>query len=272
MRLAGYQPQYFPRLHYFARILDADIFTISDHIQFVKSHAFPAVDGKHIRGKSYQADTPIKVSTGVHYLTVPITHQGLLPINQTHISYSVDWVGNHLRSIALHYARTPYKDVMIGQLEQLLSTHYPTIAELNTATILWALFWILGAGGDAPHKPSLRAVNDLLSRPHPFRLRRIVVKSESGIAPPGEGRDATDWIIETCRVFGADEYYCGGTALGTYLDATRFQKAGIRLVQQYWVCQSYQQRFPHQGFVPNLSILDLLANEGCERACQVLQG
>jgi len=55
-RLAGYQPQYFPRLHYFARLLNADVFEVSDYVQFVKKHAYVDPNGERFRGKSFQAD------------------------------------------------------------------------------------------------------------------------------------------------------------------------------------------------------------------------
>ena len=84
MRYSGIQPQYFPRLHYFARILNADIFVSRDDAQFLRKHKYP--DGK--TDKSYQAHTPIKTPSGIYLLNVPTKHEGFIPIYKTAISYN----------------------------------------------------------------------------------------------------------------------------------------------------------------------------------------
>lgn len=272
MRLSGYQPQYFPRLHYVARILRSDIFTISDYVQFVRAHRYPTADGGHERGKSYQADTPVKSSREVQFLTVPVQHGGLLPMNKTAIAYEKRWQEKHLKGIQMNYGSAKNFAVLFPQLTELLLKRYAHLAQLNIATILWALGWVLGMGQLPLEGVTLASINERLERHEAFPLRQIVLKSETPIAPPGRGRDATDWIIETCRMFGTDEYYCGGTATTAYIDAARFRAAGIRLTQQQWICQPYTQQFPKLGFIPNLSILDLLMNEDPERARAILSG
>lgn len=270
MRLAGYQPQYFPRLHYFARILDADVFEFSDYVQFVKKHTYVAADGTSHRGKSYQADSPIKLSGGVHYLTVPAGQHDNLPINRTAIA-ATDWPRKHLKSIEQGYRTAPRFATLMPSLTTLLQTPYASLADLNIAATLWALTVILGG---APHLEdiSLAAVNERLQQPHPFRLRNIVRISETAIKPAAGQRDATDWIIEMCRAFGADEYIYGGSSATTYMDFDRFEAVGITVVQQAWVCQPYTQQFPQQEFVANVSILDLVLNEDLPRVQQVLLG
>lgn len=272
MRLSAYQPQYFPRLHYFARLLASDIFTISDTFQFVKAHRYPTADGGHQRGKSYQADTPIKASLALQYLTVPIAHGGLLPINQTRVAYHLPWQKKHLKGIAVNYASARNFSVVFPHLTELLQRPYAHVAQLNTTTMLWALGWILTGGQWRPNDSTLSAINQRLAQPHPFRLRTIAQRAAVKVPSRQAGDDATDVIITTCRFFSADEYYGGGTAVAAYLDVARLQRAGIALVEQHWVCQPYRQLFPQQGFIPNLSIIDLLMNEDHERVQHLLQG
>ncbi len=271
MRLAGYQPQYFPRLHYFARILDADIFAISDYLQFVKAHTYPQPDGSNKRGKSYQADTPIKSSQGVQYLTVPVRHQGLQPINETGIAYEKSWSQKHLVSLKVSYSRARTFGRIFPQLEQLLAVTYKNLAQLNATTIFWGLSVILGANIGSVAELTGESMNELLQEPHPFRLRRIVLKSETAIPPPDKNRDANQHIIETCQALGANEYYHGGTAATAYVDHERISKAGIILVKQNWLGQPYTQLFPKAGFIPNLSIIDLLANEDTKKVQHILK-
>ncbi len=272
-RLAGYQPQYFPRLHYFARILDADIFKISDYVQFVRTHLYLRPDGSRERGKSYQAHTPIKLGSGLYFLTIPVVHRGMLPINQTAVSYATPWPREHVTTIKTAYARAKHAAEILPQLSQLISKQYQNLAELNIATILWALARILGRPELPVEALTVKDVNELLvAQPHPFRLRKIVVVSQTDVPRRGEGEDPTNWIIDSCRRLGADEYYHGGTAATAYLNLDRLTGAGIRPIQQQWTCQVYQQLHPRTGFIPNLSIIDLLMNEDRERVWEVLLG
>src|SRR5690349_5274963 len=103
MRYTGYQPQYFPRLHYVARMMHTDVFFIRDDVQFVKNHTYP--DGK--RGKSYQAHSPIKQPTGIYYLSVPIKRNGIFSLANTAVSYDDNWTDIHLKTLRMAYARSP---------------------------------------------------------------------------------------------------------------------------------------------------------------------
>lgn len=274
VRLTGYQPQYFPRLHYFARILDADIFKISDYVQFVRAHIYPRPDGsREKRGWSYQAHSPIKLGSGLYFLTIPIVHRGMLPINQTTVSYAKPWPRAHVTTIKTAYARATHAAEILPQLQQLISKQYQNLAELNIATILWALARILDRPDYPAEELTVERINELLAaQPHPFRLRKIVVISQTDVPPRREGQDSTDWIIESCRRLGADEYYYGGTAAVAYLDHDRLVAAGITPIQQQWTCRPYQQLHPRAGFIPNLSMIDLLMNEDRERVWEVLRG
>ena len=63
---------------------------------------------------------------------------------------------------------------------------------------------------------------------------------------------------------GARAYY-SGRAGGTYLDADAFRRARVEIVVQEFEHPVYEQLFmKEQGFVPNLSALDLLFNRGAE--------
>lgn len=270
MRLSSYQPQYFPRLHYFARALDSDIFTVSDYLQFVKAHSYPTDDGGHKRGKSYQADTPIKLANGVHHLTVPVRHAGLTPINETRISYDTPWPRKHCKNMEAGYARAPHFSSLLPHLTEIWETRQASLAHLNIMTILLALLWILGERAITPRDATLETVNAVLTRPHPFRLQRVVRLSETDILPPGATRDATDWIMEVCQSFGCNEYLFGGTGGTAYMDFKKFRRAGITTVQQEWRATPYPQQYQRAGFIPNLSIVDLLANADPRRVAEVL--
>ncbi len=271
MRLSGYQPHYFPRLHYFARLLDSDIFEFSDYVQFVKKHKFANPDGTSHRGKSYQADTPVKLGSGINYLTVPAAQHETRAINDTMVAAD-GWERKHLKAIFLGYRSAVQYEKLAPQLAMLLDGKYENLADLNIRTTIWALGVISGEIDQTKTIAPLEEVNDWLGQNNIFRLKKIVRISETSVLPSDDVRDATDWIIDMCHALGADEYYFGGTSAAAYMDFSRFKAAGIGLIQQNWICQPYRQQFPRLGFIPNLSIIDLLMNETPQRAQEILKG
>ncbi|RJR13359.1 hypothetical protein C4585_02260 [Candidatus Parcubacteria bacterium] len=258
-RLSSYQPQFFPRLHYFARILNSDIFAIADYVQFVRKHAYCRPDQKRERGPSFQAHTPIKTKDGVLLLDFPTKHGGLQSIHTTRLGYTSEREQlKNLRLITQHYKNAPRYQELIGSLKDFFETEFETVAEMNTASIYWGLAHLF----ELPERNQKPVFEDIQkSLPYtPFRLTQIVLFSESGIEPPHKekGRDANDWLIETCKVFDAKEYHFGGTSADAYMDFKKFDDAGITLIKQEWTCVPYTQS--QVPFLPNLSIIDLLMN------------
>jgi len=258
MRLSGYQPQYFPRLHYFNRALDSDVFEISDYIQYVRKHAYPTSSGKLKRGKSYQSHTPIKLAAGVFDLSIPV-HDQILPINKTQISYSDNWVNKHLASIETGYRKSTNFSKIYPEIEVLLKKKYTNLASLTIYTILWGLLRLLTDENIEIEKLSVASVNMLLPKNKVFRLKKIFIASESPVPPPDKGK-ANDWIIALCKYANADEYFYGGTSGSAYMDLDAFKKANITTALQDWHCQVYSQQYKKVGFIPNLSIIDLVMN------------
>lgn len=270
MRLSGYQPQYFPRLHYLHRALDSDIFEISDYLQFVRKHAYPLPDGSTKRGKSFQAHSPIKLSQGLFHLSVP-THDELAPINQTQIASSEDWARKHLMSIQTGYSRAPYFRNMYSELEAILKKKYQSLSDLSIKTILWGLHHLVSDEPADVEDLSVESVNDLLSKPHPFRLKKVLLASTTPLPPPAKG-GANDWIIAFCHHVGADEYYYGGISHAAYMDPEKFAATGIRTTVQDWRCPPYRQQYMDHGFLPNLSVIDLVMHEDLPSRQRVIQG
>lgn len=265
MRYSGIQPQYFPRLHYLARILNADIFVVRDDVQFVRKHKYP--DGHN--DKSYQANTPIKQSFGINLLTVPTQHEGMLPIHQTKISYEYKWVEDHLKALQTSYSRAKNFDHFYPEIETLLSKKYSSIGELNLATIIWSLLHILGKQNVQSDSLTLETVNKLLREQNYFRLKEIRLASK--IKALDKNLSANEKIAALCREIGADEDYCGKTGFDAYMDQDFFKTNGIKITVQDWHCQPYDQLFTkQQGFLPNLSIIDLLMNTAQPEAARIL--
>lgn len=269
MRLSGYQPHYFPRLHYIQRALSSDIFEISDYLQFVKKHDFPLPDGTYKRGKSYQAHAVIKLQNGSHFLALP-SKDNMLPINKTPIDYSQKWVRNHLSSLETAFSKSPNFKIFFPEISAILSKEYKSVGELTIQTVLWSI--VRSLTDDAlPSSPlQTKDINNLIKKTkHPFRLKTVVLASETPVKPPDE-RGPNAWIIALCRNFKAKEYYTGGTANNAYMNLTDFKKENIKVVVQDWKCKEYRQNYPKLGFLSNLSAVDLIMNESLDKRWNIL--
>jgi WbqC-like protein family len=277
VRVAVYQPQYLPRLHYVNRALDADAFVLLDSAQFTRKlkHHAPA-DGAATDGAtvhpSYQAHTPIRLASGRHLLTVPVRHRGSrTSIAGAQVASSDQWVATHLRSLHSGYAKAPEYPARAPELEELLEGQHDGLAELNLRTLLWALTTLLEL-----HVPvgelTLEAVNAGLAAQDHVRLRRVVVASRMAAERPAGHQQGNAWIVALCSELGATEYLCGGTAAGNYMDKEFFVSRGIEPVLQSWHCGAYPQQFSDRhAFLPNLSIVDLLLNVDAAAARAVVR-
>jgi WbqC-like protein family len=267
MRLSSIQPQYFPRLHYVARMLASDVFVLQDEVQFVRTHRYP--DGS--KGMSYQAHTPLKGLAGLHLLTVSTTSGGFQPIQQMRLCHDQPWARKHVKAIKSFYASSPNRRLLWPEIEMLLGCRFSTVAELDIATTCWALGHVLGERLRIPDDLCVARVNELLAARRTVRLRQIALGSECLAAGVGQPANASERILSLCRMFGADEYMSGDTAVRAYLDTELLRRHGVEVTIQSWTCPSYpQQHNDRAGFIADLSIIDLLMNVRPERVASFL--
>jgi len=215
MRITIHQPQFLPWLGYLDKIDQADLFVALDNVQFKKNE--------------WQNRNRIRTAQGWQWLTVPVLHRFGQHVNDVRINSSVAWQGQHLRSLAIHYARAPYRDQYIGELREVYETGWDRLSELNLAVLRWLL----------------RAF-DITT---PIRLASDWTLRE----------EATDRLVDICRMAGATSYLCGPGA-DAYMDKERFQESGVELDVQAFRHPDYQQCYA--PFVNGMSALDLLLCHG----------
>jgi hypothetical protein len=218
------------------------------------------------RGKSYQAHTPIKLAHGEQLLTIP-TRGELLKITETPVDYSQKWIREHLKSLEVAFAKSKNFKPFFPEIEGLLNSKFKFLGELTIRSVLWG-FWKVLTDEPADNL-SAEAINQRLSS-SPFRLKKIFLASASGLPAPEKG-GANDWILKLCKFAGADEYFYGSTSHDSYMDLEKFKTAGVRLALQNWKGEEYRQQYPKLGFLPNLSILDLVFNEDLNRRQKILK-
>ena len=268
MRVTIYQPQYFPILHYFNRILESDTYVVLESAQYTKvlNHF---VGGKREKHKSYQSHSPIKMAEGEYFLTVPVKNEPFLPINKASLDYDQNWGKKHLRTIQAGYGRSPKFSKIFSDLEKLLSQKYATLAELNLKTTIWGISKVLEFNVPV-EQLTLVEINKSLENNSKVRLDKILLDKETTGSPEGTQK-GDDWILNICKSIGATEHVHGETSKVGYMDIDRYKKLGINPITQDWQCQKYVQQFEDKnGFLANLSILDLLFNTDYTQSYNIL--
>ena len=79
----------------------------------------------------------------------------------------------------------------------------------------------------------------------------------------------TERLVKVCKKLGADTYI-SGIGGKRYLDEKLFEKNEITLKYQNYDPIRYVQH-TSKSFIPNLSIIDLLFNEGTDRSQEILK-
>lgn len=215
MIVAIHQPDYIPYLGFFQKMLRADIFILYDTAQFSRN-------GFHNRNR-------IKTASGVHWLTVPVRRNGLLPIREVEIADVPTWAEKHLKSLEAAYRRAPYYATYGPEISAILSQEWQRLADLNSELIKQAARWLKIE-------------------------RRIVLASD---LPPSTSSDPTEKILCMTAAVGGDTYL-SGPAGRNYLDTSKF--ASIRLQFTDFIARPYPQL--HGSFVENLSVVDAVLNCG----------
>jgi len=215
------QPGYLPWLGFFDQMRRSDIFVYYDDVQF---------DWHGWRNRNR-----IRTPTGPMWLTVPVRHTGLghTRIIDALIDPTTNWARRHLKSIRQYYAKAPFLDRYVPELEDVLDRHWTHIAALDIEVAGLMARWL-----------SLKPC--------------IVRSSELGI--PGA---KSERLLNLCRHFGATRYLSGDAAR-EYLDVDAFARAGVAVEWHDYLHPVYPQL--HEPFVPYLSALDLLLNCGDQSA------
>jgi WbqC-like protein len=222
--LAVLQPGYMPWLGFFDQMRRSDIFVYYDDVQF----------DKH----GWRNRNRVKAPTGPLWLTVPVRHHGKPPILEVEIDERAPWARRHTGTIRQFYARAPFLDRYIDQLEELLVRPWTKLVDLDLAVASRMAEW-LGV--------------------------RTQIERSSCLGIEGE---RSERLVRICERFGATRYLSGNAAQ-TYLDVGLFAGSGIEVVWQDFRHPTYPQQ--HGDFVPYLSAMDLLLNCG-ERSAAILAG
>ncbi len=195
-----------------------------------QADCFVVLDNVQFEQQSWQQRNRIKTSQGPMWLTVPIIRQFPQTIERVRINNQTDWTSKHWRTIEQNYRRAPFWELYSGGLKTIFHQHWEFLENLNLTIMNW--------------------VREKLGISTLFRRARdlLVVGHRTAL------------LVNICKHLGADAYLSPlGSAVYLREDAT-FEAHGIRVEFQHFVHPVYRQLYP--PFVPYLSAIDLLMNEG----------
>jgi hypothetical protein len=207
--------------------------------KIARSDIFVILDDAQFNKNGWQNRNKIKCPTGWCYLTVPVKQRNRQMLAEVEIADAETWRKKHLKSLESYYRKAPHFETYFPRFEAIYAKDWHRLGPLNLEIIYTCL--------------------EALGIRTPIRL-----SSSLGI----QGK-ATERIRDICLSLEADRYLSGAFAAEQYLDAEYLKAAGITPIFQQWRCPEYPQLFPEAGFVPDLSIADLLFNHG-EKSLELL--
>jgi hypothetical protein len=201
--------------------------------KLLRADVFVVLDDVQFSKGDFQNRNRVKGQGGAQWLTVPVAQRLGQKINKVEIAGDA-WRAKHWKTLRSCYARAAHFEEFAGRFEEFYARTWAKLSELIVEAIR------------------------MLARA--FGVEKEFVFS-STLGAVGQ---KSELVLNICKAVGATRYY-SGRAGGAYLDAEAFGRAGVEIVVQEFEHPVYEQLFmKEQGFVPNLSALDLLFNRGAE--------
>ena len=207
--------------------------------KMMNSELFVFLDDAQFRKKGWQNRNRIRTKNGTALLSIPVHAHSYPNINEITIDNNKNWSKRHKKSILYNYARAPYFEEFKDFIESVFEKKFEYLIDLNTEIIKFIM-------------------NELEIKP------KIVFSSELKISKKGSDR-----VLDICKTVGADSYITGTVWAQSHLRIEEFKKSNIHVEFQKFRHPIYRQF--HGKFVPEMSIIDLLFNEGRDGAKEILQ-
>lgn len=202
---------------------------------------FVVLDNIQFNKNGWQNRNKIKTERGASLVTVPVLQSFQQSLSDVQIDNKQPWRKKHGGLFQSNYRKSPYFKDHETFFHRVYENQWERLNDLNYEI----LFYLLKALG----------------------IQMRVIRS-SELTLKGEG---TERLVKICKEVGARVYLTGAYAVQVYLDESLFKREGIELLYQEFECPNYPQLYPEVGFVPELSVVDLLFNCG-PKSLEVLMG
>lgn len=202
MKLVGiHQPNFFPWLGYFQKILRSDVFVFLDHVQFQKT------------GGTWSNRVKMLSSSDGKWITAPINRSfhGVKSVCDVEFRQDDPWRERLLTFLSLNYGRAPYFSEVIDALTGFVLNPEQNMAKYNACAVIG----IAGKLGIDPERFEWSS--------------RLETEGHSN-----------EMLISLVHSVGGDTYLSGGGA-GGYQNDALFEAAGIRVLPQNFLHPVYEQ-------------------------------
>lgn len=198
---AIHQPNFFPWLGYFDKIVRSDIFIFLDDVQFSK------------KGGTWSNRMKLKVAQESKWMTAAVdrSYQGTRLVSEMRFQEDTRWKDKLLRTMEQSYSKAPFFEDGLGFFSPLIFNNESCLATYNSSAIL-AIAKRLG-----------------ISREKFEWSSRLIHEGQSN-----------QLLASLTRAVDCDTYMCGGGAEG-YQDEDFFENAGIQLLHQEFRHPEYPQ-------------------------------
>jgi hypothetical protein len=216
-------------------VLSAFYFGSVEHYRLLAKHPRVIIDlGEHYERQSYRTRTRIVGPNGVQDLTVQIARRSgeKMPMRTVGLSYEETWPQQHVHAIRSAYGNTPWFIHYIDAIEDVVLKKYDRLVDLDLATLRLGMKW-LGLGTE------------------------LVVSEEYLEAASGKSQAAS--TLGPNLPLAAKHRPLEPIDLRTTLHPKR------PLPPELTAAPIYPQIFADRhGFVPRMSVIDLVCNCGPE--------
>ncbi|MFA6409831.1 MAG: WbqC family protein [Gammaproteobacteria bacterium] len=226
------QPTDIPWLGYFDLIDSVDKFVFLDDVKLEKC-------SWHVRNR-------IRSSNGEIYLTIPIRktiERDKLKINEAQINDAINWRQKHLKSIFFAYRKANFFDEIYFFVQELINTKTDKLKDFNIGII-----------------------TALLNR---MGINTCIVRTSEMLNLEGVSDKR---IVSICKSIGCDEYVSPPGA-ACYIEKDfpggAIVANNIALYYHKYQHPSYTQLY--DGFLPYMSIVDLLFNYGYDESLNIIR-
>ena len=226
MKVSIHQPNYLPWLGFFNKVSQSDVYVVFDDVQYPM-------------GKDFHNRNQIKTNNGKTWLTIPVVGKSeRRKFDEIQIKDN-GWNEKHLNNIKNFYGKTKYFNDYYPDLEKFYTKTYDKLIDLNMDMNKW-FFKLLDINTEIKYSSQICYYQDV------FKLNEL---------------KGLDKIIHILKQTNTTQYITSkGPGASRYIDEKVFKDSNIELIWNEYKHPTYNQQFG--DFIPYMSILDLLFNEG----------
>jgi len=193
------------------------------------SDVFVFLDDVQFEKNDWDNRNKIRTSNGSMWLTIPVMHKFGQRLNEVKIDNNKNWNRKHLNALKLNYSNAPFFSKYWGKIESILEQRWEVLIDLNYSLIDYFISEL-----NLPNK--------------------TIKSSDLKINASGSEK-----LLKICQKLNTSIYLSG--ELGkNYLNEKIFANANIKIIYEKFEHPTYNQIYGK--FIPNMSIIDLLFNEG----------